>query len=33
VGAPDQPNWDPELAQRFKELLQSEADLIYGIER
>ncbi len=33
VGAPDQPKWDPEQGQRFRELMQTEADRVLGIER
>jgi hypothetical protein len=33
VGAPDQPRWDPELGQRFRELMQAESDRIAGITR
>ena len=33
VGAPDQPNWDPEQGQKFRELMQKESDRILGIER
>ena len=33
VGAPDQPNWNPEQGAKFKELIQKEADRILGIER
>ena len=33
VGAPDQPKWDPVLGQKFRELMQSESDKIFGIVR
>lgn len=33
VGAPDQPKWDPVLGQKFRELMQKESDIIFGIVR
>ncbi len=33
VGSPDQPKYDPELGNRFRELMQKEGDRILGIER
>lgn len=33
VGAPDQPKWDPVLGQKFRELMQKESDIIFGIKR
>ncbi|MCB0711077.1 MAG: hypothetical protein KDD67_01970 [Ignavibacteriae bacterium] len=33
VGAPDQPKWDPELGQKFREMMQAESDRIFGIVR
>jgi hypothetical protein len=33
VGSPDQPKWDPVLGAKFRELMQKESDIIYGIVR
>lgn len=33
VGAPDQPNWDPDKAREFARYLQAESDVIHGITR